>query len=698
MKNNLKYLLIILILIIPLFLSINYFLNQKFNSIMNNKYEILVENINSLIEQSIEDKAKATLNIALSISKFASKNKLFTQLDHKKFEILKDISEEIKQNSNFKNLWVHIVDKEGFSRYRTWSTKKDDNILSKRKELIDLIKNPRISSVISVGVYDITFKSIIPIYENGTFEGFIETITKFNSIAQKFQNDKMDFLLLVDKKYKQQIKKPFSKKFIEDYYVANIDAKDDLINFVQKNLNEILNIKGYEIRDNKFITIYKLYDFKKEKMAYIFTFQDYEKVFSKEINNLENFIKIISYLTLLVVISILIIYYYFNKSRYTTKLENEVNIRTKEIKDLSKRYKQVFEGSNSMKFLIDPKTKQIFDVNNATVNFYGYSKEQLTSFKITDLQVENIDEDFITEQILKNNEHKFNVKHKISSGKIKDMEVYASSIDIGEKKYIYTIVRDVTKELKLKKEYEKKQKLFYQQAKMASMGEMLENIAHQWRQPLSTITTAASGMKVKKDFAQLDDEFFEESVDIIIKSSNYLSHTIEDFRNFFRHSNNFEYFEIVDAIKDCMTILKLKFRINEVTITFAGDTETKINGYKNEFIQVFLNLINNSIDVFKTKKIKQGEILIEINNLNKNIEIIYHDNAEGIDEAIIDKIFEPYFTTKHKSQGTGIGLYMSEEIINRHFKGNLSVKNSSFKIKEKEYFGAEFKIIIPNED
>ncbi|XOB62567.1 ATP-binding protein [Campylobacterota bacterium DY0563] len=665
---------------------------------MNNKYEILVENTNSLIKQSIEDKAKSTLNLALTISEFASKNKLFTQSNDKKFEVLKDISTKIKQSSNFKNLWIHIVDKDGFSRYRTWTTKKDDNVLSKRKELIKLIKEPKITSVISVGIFDLTFKSIIPVYENGKFEGFIETITKFNSIAQKFQNDKMDFLILVDKKYKEQIKKPFTKKFIKDYYIANINTSEKVVSFAEKNIDNILNITSYKIKDNKFITIYRLNDFNNEKMAYIFTFQDYEKVFSKEINNLQNFIEIIAYLIFLIIIGIFITYYYFNKSKYATQLKKEVNLRTKEIEDLSRRYKQVFEGSNSMKFLIDPDTRQIFDVNNATINFYGYTKEQLTSFKISDIQAENLNEDFIIEKILKNSEHKFIVKHKIASGEIKNMEVYASPIDIGEKKYIYTIVRDVTKELKLKKEYEEKQKLFYQQAKMASMGEMLENIAHQWRQPLSTITTAASGMKVKKDFDTLDDEFFDDSVEIIIKSSNYLSHTIDDFRNFFKHSNNFEDFKIVDAVNDCMTILKLKLHINEINISFEGDIETTINGYKNEFIQVFLNLINNSIDVFKTKNLKKGEILIEIHKLNKNTEIKYHDNAEGIDESIIDKIFEPYFTTKHKSQGTGIGLYMSEEIINRHFKGKFSVKNSSFKVNEKEYFGAEFKIVIPNKN
>ena len=226
---------------------------------------------------------------------------------------------------------------------------------------------------------------------------------------------------------------------------------------------------------------------------------------------------------------------------------------------------------------------------------------------------------------------------------------------------------------------------------MASMGEMLENIAHQWRQPLSTITTAASGAKVKKEFGQLDDEFFFDSIDLIVKSSNYLSQTIEDFRDFFKQSKEKENFDIVDIINHSIKISNLP---KDIIIDLKTENIT-INGYKNEFIQVLLNLINNSKDAFKTRKIKDKIIKIKIKKINNDIVFTFFDNAGGIDEDKLEKIFEPYYTTKHKSQGTGIGLYMSEQIIVKHFKGHMSVNNLHFNYKGKDYFGAYFKIVIP---
>lgn len=695
MRSSFKYLITLLVIIIPIFFTINYFLQLKLDSIMQSKHQGLASSVNSLIEQSIEDKSKATLNLAIAISEFASKNNLFTQKNHKDFMVLKNISTKIRVKSNFQNLWIHIVDKNGISRYRTWTDKTGDNLLSKRKELIELIKHPRITSVISVGIFDITFKSIIPVYEDGEFQGFIETISKFNSIANKFQNKGMDFLILVDKSYKKQLKKPFTKKFVGDYYVANLNVKDGVLKCANKNLDFLLNIKNYSIKQDKFITIYQLNGFYNKPMAYIFTFQNYNKVFSKEVRNLENFIKIIGYLLILIIIAIFTIFYYFNKSKYTIKLKKEVELRTKEIEQLNKRYKQIFDGSKAIKILVDPENKKIFNVNQAALEFYGYTKEQFYSLKTYDLNADRQMHDEIFSKILEDKEHKFIIKHKLANNKLKDMEIYASTLDISNKKYIYTILRDVTEDLKLQREYEEKQKLFYKQAKMASMGEMLENIAHQWRQPLSIITTAASGVKVQKEVGTLDDEFLEKSFNVIIKSSNFLSQTIEDFRNFFKRSLDKESFTMEEVLDDLLKIISLKLNSNDIVININHKNKCMIQGYKNEFIQVFLNLINNSIDAFNLVEVKNKIIIIETSKTQNTILITFKDSAKGIDKKNLDKVFEPYFTTKYKSQGTGIGLYMSEEIITKHFYGNINVRNSTFLWDSKEYVGAEFIIELP---
>lgn len=694
-KNNLKYFILVFAIFISAFSTIDYFLTMKMDSIKKDKFNTISNNTKTLIEQSIKDKAYATLNIAISISEYAASNKLLSNENKKYFANLKNISLRIKENSNFKNVWIHVIDAQGISRYRSWTSKSGDSLLKVRKELPLLLKNPEMTSVISVGIFDITFKSIVPIYEDKKFVGLIETITKFNSIAEKFQKKGMDLLILVDKKYKQQLSKPFSDIFINDYYVANKNVKKELVELTQKNLQNFLDIKNYEINSGKFITRYELNDFKNEKMANIFVFQNYDEIFSKEIKNLENSLRLIGYLITIIILAIFTTYYYFNKSKYTKLLEQEVKRRTKELNQLIKRYKQVFEGSKAMKLLVDPETMSIVDANKAALEFYGYTKDEIKKLKTSDINVSLDDNLNVCSQILDEEKNVFNFRHKLANGEIRDVEVYSSPIDMDDKKLVYSIVRDITDDLKLQKEFEEKQKLFYQQAKMASMGEMLENIAHQWRQPLSTITTAASGIKLKKEFGLLDDTFFDDSVGIIIKSANFLSQTIEDFRNFFKHSNTSEKFKISDALQDCFNILKMKLHSSSIETVLIDNSKIEISGYKNEFIQVFLNLINNSIDTFKTINVDKQVILIKIEKQDDSIIITFQDNAQGVDEEIIDKIFEPYFTTKHKSQGTGIGLYMSEQIINKHFDGEISVINSSFEIDSTKYYGAQFIIRIP---
>ncbi|XPV68214.1 MAG: ATP-binding protein [Halarcobacter sp.] len=694
-KRILKYIALVLILFVPTFFTIDYVLSSKIDSLRNNKYTAVSKNLKNLTHQLIDVKSYATLNIAIALSENNSYKK-FLLGDKTEVLNLKEISLKTKNNSNFKNIWIHLVDANGISQYRSWTKKRGDSLLKVRKELIPLLKKPKITSVISVGIFDLTFKSIVPIYNQDKFLGFIEVITKINSIARKLKEDGIDLVVLVDKKYKQQIKKPFTKLFIDNYYVANTNTRSDLRDIVKKDIDKFISKKEYHIINDKyFTTTLFLNDFNNKEMAYIIIFKDYKSLYLDGINDFEQFIKIIGILITITIIALFSTYYYFNKSKYTRKLEEKVKQRTKELDISIKKYKQIFEGSKAIKILVDPDTLEIFDANKAALEFYGYTKEQMKKLKSTDINISINKDSKVFCQILNNEKNIFIFKHKLSNKQIKDVEVYSSAIDINNKKYIYSIIRDITESLKIKKDYEDKQKLFYQQAKMASMGEMLENIAHQWRQPLSTITTASSGIKIKKEFDSLDDVFFNDSLDIILKSANFLSQTIEDFRNFFKHSEIIEEFSTIDVLEDSLNILKLKLQSNNIKVDIQNKTQEKLQGYKNELIQVFLNILNNSVDAFKTSDVENKLIQIIIYTKNNYICIDIQDNASGIDEEIIEKIFEPYFTTKHKSQGTGIGLYMSEQIIEKHFDGKIIVKNSNFQCNSKEFYGANFKILLP---
>jgi len=251
-------------------------------------------------------------------------------------------------------------------------------------------------------------------------------------------------------------------------------------------------------------------------------------------------------------------------------------------------------------------------------------------------------------------------------------------------------------ESKVKEEVKKnseKEKLLAQQTKMASMGEMLENIAHQWRQPLSVISTASSGIKIKKELGISTEENEIRSLDQITNTAKHLSHTIDDFRDFFKSKKNKEQFNLSNSYYKTLNILESKFKNKNIEL-IENLENIELYNLEGELVQVIMNLLNNACDVLQDKK-QVRLIFIDIYKKKNNAILKIKDNGGGIDPTIIDKIFDPYFTTKHQAQGTGIGLYMSQEIITKHMKGTISVENENLSYNGIEYKGASFQIILP---
>lgn len=252
-------------------------------------------------------------------------------------------------------------------------------------------------------------------------------------------------------------------------------------------------------------------------------------------------------------------------------------------------------------------------------------------------------------------------------------------------------------EIRIKEEVEenlKKDRLLSQQQKMVSMGQMIENIAHQWRQPLSLITTGVSGIKLKKQLNDLDDVFFYETLDSILNTSKYLSNTIDDFRYFFKPQKEKENFYLEKCCRKTIDLMNPNFLNKDIQINYKMEN-IQISGYETELIQVLINILNNSKDALELLN-DEKLIFIDIFMENKKAIIEIKDNAGGIDEEIMDKVFEPYFTTKHQSQGTGIGLFMCKEIINKHMNGQLNLSNKSFEYKNKIYKGTLTRISLEN--
>ena len=250
---------------------------------------------------------------------------------------------------------------------------------------------------------------------------------------------------------------------------------------------------------------------------------------------------------------------------------------------------------------------------------------------------------------------------------------------------------------RIKKELDKhqeKDRILAQQQKMVAMGQMIENIAHQWRQPLSVISTSASGLKLKKQLNILEDEELIKSIDKIVDTAKYLSDTIDDFRYFFKPQKDKTKFSLAKNIEKSLSFLEATLKENSIKVEFEYE-DIDIIAYETELIQVFINIINNSKDAFIEKKIKDRVIFISIKNFPNRILIEIKDNAGGVEEDILDKVFEPYFTTKHQYNGTGIGLYMSNQIIKTHLNGDIFMKNCSFKYKNIEQKGVITTIILP---
>ena len=239
----------------------------------------------------------------------------------------------------------------------------------------------------------------------------------------------------------------------------------------------------------------------------------------------------------------------------------------------------------------------------------------------------------------------------------------------------------------------KKDRLLSQQQKMVSMGQMIENIAHQWRQPLSVITTSISGIKVKKMVNDLDEEFLDKTLDSILNTSQYLSNTIDDFRYFFKPQKEKEDFYLEKCCNKTIDLLNANFIENNINVIYRIEN-IKVNGYETELIQVLINILNNSKDALSFLENQDRYIFIDILKENNKAIIKIKDNAGGIPSDILNKIFEPYFTTKHQSQGTGIGLYMCQEIIYKHMNGHIDISNTQFEYKNKEYKGAVTTIIL----
>jgi len=266
----------------------------------------------------------------------------------------------------------------------------------------------------------------------------------------------------------------------------------------------------------------------------------------------------------------------------------------------------------------------------------------------------------------------------------------------GKIEEFLAIKSDITKEKEILKKLKEKDHKLTQQAKMVIMNDILNSIAHQWRQPLSVISTAASGLIIHKDYGTLNDETFKELTESIMDNSQYLSQTIDNFKSFFKTGNEITIFNINDTIDKAYKLIEFRVKNNDINYIINSKEEViTLKGIENDLIQVFVTILNNSLDALENSIGNAKFIFVDITKNEKSVIIKIKDNARGIGEKDMSKVFQPYFTTKHKSQGTGMGLYMSHQIITEQFKGKISLSNRRYEEQSISYKGVECVITIP---
>lgn len=230
-----------------------------------------------------------------------------------------------------------------------------------------------------------------------------------------------------------------------------------------------------------------------------------------------------------------------------------------------------------------------------------------------------------------------------------------------------------------------KDKILIQQSKMASMGEMIGIIAHQWKQPLNTMGLVVQNLELAAESGSVNQEFIQKTVVKLTKQLDYMNQTIDDFRSFFDPKKQKNKINIKKCIKDSLSILASQIESNNIKVEILGD-DVEIDGYENELKQVFLSIMSNAKDALLESALADKKIQIHISKKDKNSMVSICNNAGVIPEEIMQNIFKPYFTTKGK-KGTGLGLYMSKMIVCDSMHGDIFVKNG-----EKEVC---FKIVLP---
>jgi PAS domain S-box-containing protein len=374
------------------------------------------------------------------------------------------------------------------------------------------------------------------------------------------------------------------------------------------------------------------------------------------------------------------------------------------LRESEAHFRSMFESHRAVMLMIDPKDGRIVEANAAAAGFYGYSQERLRGMHIAEINITLSGELAEEMQIAGPTDRKSYVyPHRLASGEIRSVEVNTSATNVQGRTLLFSIIQDITERLLAEARLEDlnrslddkvhqalaelrdKDQMLITQGRQAAMGEMIGNIAHQWRQPLSALSVLLGNLKDAQRFGDLEPELVERTTaegDLLIQK---MSSTIRDFAQFFRPDKAQVVFSALAQIQQALTLMDAGLTSHRIAVEVEAPRDLQLLGYPNEYSQVILNLLSNAQQAIWDTGTQAGRIVISLDSRGATARVTVRDNGGGIPEAILPKIFDPYFSTKE--MGTGIGLYMSKQIIEHSMKGRLGARNLGD--------GAEFTIDTP---
>lgn len=381
------------------------------------------------------------------------------------------------------------------------------------------------------------------------------------------------------------------------------------------------------------------------------------------------------------------------------------------------RFHTIYDSLNDAIFIHDAETGCILDVNETACRLYGYGREELLSMGLQQLGTgeppySGAEALAWIQRCAEGTPQTFEwiTTTRYSSRLWVEVSMRCATLD-GENR-IVVMVRDISErkraeeQLSLQQaqleelnrtlgrrvneaiaELRQKDELLLQQSRHVAMGEMLNNIAHQWRQPLNNIAIYVQSMQLLNASGELTDEQIQSDVQSIMAIINYMSKTIDDFRTFFRNEKQKNPFTIAEAVGKAINFVSAQMGHYNIQCRLDTVDQITVNGYQSEYVQVVLNILNNAIDVLSCSECTDKRILATVRVERGRAVLMIQDTGGGIAPEVLPHIFEPYFTTKGPAEGTGIGLYMAKTIIEKHMSGTISARNTGA--------GAEFLVSLP---